>query len=138
MPFPVISVVAGVIVHGDTVFIARRNPGGAAGGMWEFPGGKIELSETPQSALTRELKEELNLDVVVHGRIGRFDTVVGQRTISLDCYWITKFAGDIQLTSHTEFAWVKLTSLNDFEFARPDLPVIVEMRRIGLPLSTAE
>lgn len=133
MSSPVISVVAGVLVDGNAVFIARRNPGGAAGGMWEFPGGKVELAEEPHIALTRELKEELNLDVVVGGRIGAFDTVVGQRTISLDCYWIAEFMGDIRLTSHTEFAWCSLDRLDDYEFASPDLPVILEIRRSWTP-----
>ena len=138
MSSPVISVVAGVLVDGNTVFIARRNPGGAAGGMWEFPGGKVESAEGPQTALTRELKEELNLDVVVGGRIGAFDTLVGQRTISIDCYWIAEFMGEIHLTSHTEFAWAILDRLDDYEFASPDLPLIQEIRRSGIPTDTVK
>jgi 8-oxo-dGTP diphosphatase len=133
MVFPLISVVAGVLVVGETVFIARRNPGGAAGGMWEFPGGKVETAELPRFALVRELKEELNLEVVVGGRICTAETVVSQRTISLDCYWINEFSGELQLSSHTEYAWANLEHLGGYEFASPDLPVIREMRRCGLP-----
>lgn len=133
MVFPVVFVVAGVLVEGDTVFIARRNPGGAAGGMWEFPGGKVESSEGPRLALVRELKEELDLEIVVGGAIGAFKTVVGQRTISLDCYWVTKFYGELQLSSHTEYSWAKLEQLDAYEFPSPDLPVIQEIRRCGLP-----
>ena len=129
----VIHVVAGIIVHGETVFIARRLPGGAAGGKWEFPGGKVESSETPRSALARELKEELELDVHINSQIGLFQTVLGDGTISLDCYWITRFTGQIRLTSHTHFAWARLDELDDYDFAGPDLPVIKEIRRRGLP-----
>ena len=55
---------------------------------------------------------------------GTFDTVVGKRLISLDCYFITNFTGDFQLTSHSECRWVEVQSLLDFDVAGPDLPVI--------------
>lgn len=120
----VIHVVAGVIVRDGLFFVAKRNPGGPAGGKWEFPGGKVEANELPTAALTRELKEELGLDVTVGVSIGCFETVVAGRIIALDCYWVSASGGEIQLASHSEFKWVQLDELASLDFAAPDLPVV--------------
>ena len=67
---PVIQVSAAILTHAGQVLIARRAPGDPMVGLWEFPGGKIEIDETPQQCLVRELQEELNLQVAVGEFIG--------------------------------------------------------------------
>ena len=74
MADPMVVVVAGVAVEGGRVLLCRRKRGALEGMKWEFPGGKVEKGETPEAALVRELREELNvetrvtrlLDAVVH------------------------------------------------------------------------
>ena len=78
-----VRVVAGVIRYDGAILAAKRKEGGAAGLKWEFPGGKVEPSESPQEALKRELMEELELDVTVQGPIGIYSTVVGKHHIQL-------------------------------------------------------
>ena len=60
-----ISVCAAVIARGDTVLVTTRPPGQEMSGRWEFPGGKIEPGESPSECLKREIKEELDLDIMV-------------------------------------------------------------------------
>lgn len=131
MPAKAIPVVAGVLVHEGLFLVAKRHPGGPAGGQWEFPGGKVEASETPQAALKRELFEELALNVTVGAQIGRYTTVVGEKIIALDCYWVPKFQGTVRLTSHSEYAWVEDSALLDFDFAEPDLPAVIAILARG-------
>lgn len=133
-----IPVVAGVLVRDGRIFIAKRNPGGSAGGKWEFPGGKVESDEEPRSALARELREELNLAVTVGDSLGCFETLVSGRVIALDCYWVTDAAGEIALTSHSECRWVDPQDLKSVDFAEPDLPVIDKIINYLPPLSRVE
>ena len=58
-----VQVVAAVMRRGDRILVTRRRPGGPLGGLWEFPGGKVEPGETPEAALIRELSEELGITV---------------------------------------------------------------------------
>lgn len=136
MPIKTIHVVAGIIVEQERVFIAKRNPGGPAGGMWEFPGGKVDPGERPEVALARELQEELNLVAKVETPLGLFDTQVGDRIIALDCYWVLEFSGELHLTSHSESRWVSVDELGAYVFAAPDLPAIALIQRLGLPSSS--
>lgn len=61
------DVVAGIVLNEDKILIAKRAKGEKMEGKWEFPGGKIEKGETPEEALIREFKEELSVDINVHG-----------------------------------------------------------------------
>ena len=60
-----VKVVAAIVIQNDQVLLARRPPGTHHGLLWEFPGGKVESGESPEAALIRELREELNWDVEV-------------------------------------------------------------------------
>ncbi len=131
MPNNTIHVVAGVLVRDGLFLVAKRMPGGPAGGQWEFPGGKVEAGEAPQQALQRELKEELNLDVAVGEQLGLFKAAIGAKVIALDCYWVRQFQGDIQISSHSEFAWVKEADLFHIDFAEPDLPAVISILARG-------
>lgn len=132
MPIPTVHVVAGVIVQQERVLIARRYLGGPAGGMWEFPGGKVDPGERPEAALERELQEELNLATTVGPSLGLFATQVGDRIIALDCYWVLEISGDLHLTSHSEMRWVTVDEFESYAFAAPDLPAIAVIQQFGL------
>ena len=83
-----IKVVAAIIKHGDKVFATQRGYGELKGG-WEFPGGKIEAGETPQQALIREIKEELDTEIEVNAYMDTVEYDYPTFHLSMDCYWCT-------------------------------------------------
>jgi 8-oxo-dGTP diphosphatase len=120
-----IQVAAAIITRGDgKVLIARRAPHKNEGGFWEFPGGKLEVSETPEACLKREISEELALDV----KVGRFFREnlhrYGNREILLKAYFCEYISGDIKLVDHDQVAWVNRQDLGQYEFAPADVPIV--------------
>jgi len=98
----VIEVVCGVVVDGDRVLLVQRPPGGRHGGMWEFPGGKVEAGETHAQALARELEEELGIVADVGSGVAEAEDDV----IRLVAYRVDRFRGVIDLRVHEAQRWV--------------------------------
>lgn len=118
-----IKVTAGVIRDNDKVLITRRAPKENFGGGWEFPGGKIEVNETPQECLARELKEELNIVVSVE----KFCTGVaydyGNMNINLMAYYCTIVDGEIQISVHDKYKWIRINDLLKYDLLPADIPI---------------
>ncbi|TDP78061.1 8-oxo-dGTP diphosphatase [Brachybacterium sp. AG952] len=125
MENPVIRVVGAIVERNGAVFAARRNAERSAGGLWEFPGGKIETGETPEAALRRELQEELGVDVAVGPFVDRSLSDVGTARIELSCY-AAQFTGEDPTTSsdHDAMQWVPLTELSSLQWAPSDVPLL--------------
>lgn len=115
---------AGVALRGRKVFIARRKPGGDLGGLWEFPGGKVDPGETPRQGLEREMQEEFDLAVETGELLcrGRFEH--GGLRFRLLAFEMS-FPGEPPvLAEHTEYRWVDPSELLSFDFAPSDRVVI--------------
>ncbi|MCZ4326296.1 (deoxy)nucleoside triphosphate pyrophosphohydrolase [Brachybacterium paraconglomeratum] len=125
MENPVIRVVGAIVERNGAVFAARRNAERSAGGLWEFPGGKIETGETPEAALRRELQEELGVDVAVGPFVDRSLSDVGTARIELSCY-AAQFTGEDPTTSsdHDAMQWLPLTELSSLQWAPGDVPLL--------------
>lgn len=125
MESPIIRVVGAIVERDGAVFAARRNADRSAGGLWEFPGGKIEPGESPEVALRRELQEELNVDVTVGPFVDRSLSDVGSVRIELSCY-AAEFEGDDPVSSsdHDAMQWVPLTELSSLQWAPGDVPLL--------------
>lgn len=122
---PIVRVVGAVIVRDGSVFAARRNPERSAGGLWEFPGGKVEPGETPEQALVRELDEELSVKVAVGELVDRSLSTVGERTIELGCYVATLTGAEPTVsTDHDAMQWIPLAELDQWDWAPGDVPII--------------
>jgi len=118
------QVVAAVIERDGKILIARRKPGLVAGGMWEFPGGKLEDGETAEKCLERELEEELG----VRGRVGDLLCSVpfsGALTVFELLVFRTELLSDsFRLTDHDEIRWQAPGDMDEALFSKPDRPVV--------------
>ena len=121
----VLHVVAAVIVRDGAVLACRRLPEKSAGGLWEFPGGKVEEGETLDEALRREIVEELATDVRVLEELTTDDTDLEEATIRLSCLRC-ELVGPAPETSsdHDRLEWVPTDRLFELEWAAPDLPAV--------------
>ena len=119
-----IHVVAGVIHRKDTVLIAQRSETMSAPLCWEFPGGKVEKGESEEHALKRELKEELDVDVVVGDFLARSRVVHQKRSIDMLLYACTLKDCEPVAKEHAQLKWVPNHSLKAYRWAPADIPVI--------------
>lgn len=130
-PIEVVGAVFRGEVHGVPAILAfRRRLDKSAGGKWEFPGGKVEGSETPADALVREVREELGINVGVGELIVRASTAVGDRVIDLACYWTTTNESPAIGSDHDAIQWVSGANLRELEWAEPDLPAVEAIETI--------
>ncbi|WP_066081874.1 (deoxy)nucleoside triphosphate pyrophosphohydrolase [Pseudoclavibacter albus] len=130
MSVKTITVVGAIIRRGDEVLTCRRRADKSAGGLWEFPGGKIEEGESAEAALSREIHEELGVSITVGALASRHTTPLEGRLIDLACYWAElDDAAPEQSTDHDLMAWRPLAELQGLEWSPADVPIINDIVR---------
>lgn len=121
----IVHVAVGVIVGKDgKIFIAKRPDKVHQGGLWEFPGGKVDEGETIQQAVVRELREELAIDVISSKPLIKIRHDYGDKIVLLDVWKITKFAGEPIGNEGQPVLWVSPKNLHQFEFPAANKPII--------------
>lgn len=101
-----IPVVAGCLKKGDLILIGQRPATHTLGGLWEFPGGKIELGETPEIALARELQEELGIQAEIGELKIACTHSYGDVGILILFYEVLFWKGEPKAVHHTELEWI--------------------------------
>jgi 8-oxo-dGTP diphosphatase len=124
-------VTAAVIRRGRRILIARRAGADSLAGLWEFPGGKLKLGESPESCLVREISEELGLEVAVVRALGFNEHRYPERTVRLLFYEVESRSGRVKLSAHDRFAWVSPVMMNAYVFAPADRPMVDQIARNG-------
>lgn len=125
----VAAVIKSVNKEGRPVIFATQRGYGEFEGGWEFPGGKIETGETPQEALTREIMEELDTEIIVGNLIDTIEYDYPTFHLSMDCFWCEIVKGDLVLKEHEAARWLEKEALNSVEWLPADITLIENIRR---------
>jgi 8-oxo-dGTP diphosphatase len=123
-----IDVVCGVIEDGEGRFLAcLRPPGKHLGGLWEFPGGKVDPGETPAAALVRELREELGIEVEVAAPLPVVEWNDDDVAIRLLPFRSRVVSGEIHPIEHEAILWCGASDWETLDWAPADVPVIRDL-----------
>ena len=114
------DVVAAIIKKDNFYLIVQRNRNKYMGLKWEFPGGKVETNETFHEALSREIQEELNIQINVHEKIAEEKYKDGQIDIILHYYLCSEKSGTTILNEHENIAWVEKKDFDKYDFVEGD------------------
>lgn len=129
----VVLVAAAVIVRADgAILLAQRPAGRSMAGLWEFPGGKVEPSETPEAALVRELAEELDI-VVAPADLSSLtfaSHAYDDFHLLMPLYLITKWQGEPSPHEGQALTWVALGDLRDYDMPPADAPLIPMLEKM--------
>lgn len=118
------KVAAAVIEKDGKILIAQRSLKDVFGGLWEFPGGKVELGETLEEALKRELYEELEIVAEIGSFLCNSLFVYKNRNMEMNVFNIISFTGELRCHVHQDVRWVTREELRDYSFTQPDYSVI--------------
>ena len=114
------NVVAAIIKKGNLYLVTQRNKDKYMGLKWEFPGGKVEANETLQEALTREIYEELNININVYEKIAEEKYKDSEINIVLHYFLCSIKDGDISLNEHEAMEWADKTDFDKYDFVVGD------------------
>lgn len=114
-----VAVVCAVIVHDGMVFATQRGYGEYKD-WWEFPGGKVESGESPEDALKREIREELETEILVERYLDTVEYDYPSFHLSMRCYLCSILSGDLHLVEHEASRWVPAEELKDVPWLPAD------------------
>ena len=111
------------------ILIDRRKPNGLLGGLWEFPGGKVELGETIPACIQREIQEELGIEIEVGDRLIIIDHTYSHFHVTLNVHHCKHLSGEPQPLQCDEIRWVELADLDSYPFPKANLQIIEALRQ---------
>lgn len=124
-----IEVVAAIITHNDQIFATQRGYGEFKDG-WEFPGGKMEPGETPQQALVREIREELDTEIEVGSLVETVEYDYPNFHLTMHCFLCTIRSGELVLKEHEAAKWLTREELDSVDWLPADVKVVEKLKRL--------
>ena len=112
--------VAAIIKKDKEILIGKRKDNDIGGGKWEFPGGKIEIGETNEKALERELYEELGINVKIGKELMNYEHMFKTTIYNISFMEIMEYEGEICNNAHSEIKWVRFSNLLEYDFISGD------------------
>ncbi len=131
-PPKTVRVAAAVFFHEGRLFAARRGYGPWKD-FWEFPGGKIEPGETPEAALAREIREELDTEIDVGDKLAQVEYDYPEFHLSMGCFACRIRSGSLTLKEHESARWLRADELDTVDWLPADLSLIRHLREGGFP-----
>ncbi|MFB0996463.1 MAG: 8-oxo-dGTP diphosphatase MutT [Porticoccaceae bacterium] len=131
-----IQVVAAVIFRFDKtlaqsennhILIARRADHLHQGGLWEFPGGKVEKGETHHQSLVRELQEEINITITIASPMMQISHDYIDKSVTLDIWKVIEFEGNPEGAEGQEIRWVSMDELRNYDFPVANQPILQKL-----------
>ena len=120
-----VTVAVGILIDdAGRVLVTRRAPDTHQGGLWEFPGGKVEAGETLQEALARELREELGVLVEATEALMVLEHDYGDKQVRLDVHRVTRWLGQPRGLEGQPLAWQQPEQLRDWAFPTANRPIL--------------
>ena len=123
-----IKVAAAIIIHDNQIFATQRGYGEFKDG-WEFPGGKIEEGETPQEALAREIKEELDTEIEVKDFLETVEYDYPEFHLSMDCFFCTIKSGELVRKEHEAAKWLTAVTLDSVDWLPADQALVQSIKK---------
>ena len=126
-----VHVAVGVILDGDErILLSRRADDAHQGGLWEFPGGKVEAGEALFEALRRELFEELDISVNSSEPLLQVGHDYGDKAVLLDVHLVRDFSGEASGREGQPLAWVDAAELAQYEFPAANRPIVEAVQKL--------
>ncbi len=125
-----LEVAALVMIEDNRVFAAQRKDQGPLGGLWEFPGGKLEVGETGREALVREIQEELGISIEVNRFLIKVEHQYPGVFIIMHAYVGSRKEETIQLREHQACRWLKKEELWQIDWAEADIPIVQKVEHL--------
>jgi len=121
-----LKVTCAIIENNNRVLVVQRSEKMSLPMKWEFPGGKIENNETDEECIIREIKEELNLEIELTGKLNSSKFDYPNISIELIPFIAKQIGGQIRLNEHAAFKYIKKEELLDLDWAEADIPIVKE------------
>ncbi|MFL0796823.1 MAG: 8-oxo-dGTP diphosphatase MutT [Cellvibrionaceae bacterium] len=128
-----VYVAAGVILspagtEPKKILLAKRPIDKHQGGLWEFPGGKVDVGETVQKALCREIKEELDIQVLQSDPLIKIHHDYSDKSVTLDVWLVSDFTGAPQGAEGQDIRWVLVSELDKYEFPAANVEIVEKVK----------
>jgi 8-oxo-dGTP diphosphatase len=125
-----IKVVCAIITIGDKILVVQRNKTMTLPLKWEFPGGKMEPNETEEECITREIKEELNIEISLLKKLK--SSIFEYPTIAIELipFLANYEKGTLNLKEHIQYKLLNKEELSSLDWAEADLPIVKEFQQL--------
>ncbi|WP_395344735.1 8-oxo-dGTP diphosphatase MutT [Ningiella sp. W23] len=131
-----VDVAVGVVYKADDTgcyfFVCKRHADQHQGNKWEFPGGKVDAGESPEQALSRELKEEIDIKVHRAEALTHIDFSYPEKSVSLHVYLVSEFDGTAKGAEGQIGKWISADALSSLSFPDANAKILVILRQKGL------
>ncbi|BBW90211.1 MULTISPECIES: 8-oxo-dGTP diphosphatase MutT [Pseudoalteromonas] len=128
MTIKIVNVAVGVIKKNNAIFICKRADEQHQGGLWEFPGGKVEANESVFAALKRELTEEVGITIHSSSQLMVIEHDYGDKCVKLDIHVVSNFSGEAHGAEGQPSEWVNISELTHYDFPAANAEIIEKLQ----------